>query len=244
MITRNFKLCLNAGVSQAPTINVNQYDRDEQWVFTLYNENGAVYVPSTGSIIGLKSDGHVIVNAGTVSDGKVVITETEQMTASAGNGVFELQIDGETHGTANFIVRVEKSPAEGGTESVTDISLLEQAIEAGGQFQSVTGDIATLKTTKADKTDLKNYIGCLRTLPNGTDLNSVRNVGIYLIAGTNTYTNAPTRFGILEILNAVGTSSTSIVMQKITNTDTIYFRYYGGSSWYNWRKVVGTDTGA
>lgn len=39
MITRNFKLCLNAGVSQAPTINVNQYDRDEQWVFTLYNEH-------------------------------------------------------------------------------------------------------------------------------------------------------------------------------------------------------------
>lgn len=129
MITRNFNLYLNAGVSAAPTINVNQYDRDEQWVFTLYNENGAVYTPSSGSIIGLKSDGHVIANAGTVSDGKVVITETEQMTAVAGNGVFELQIDGETHGTANFIVRVEKSPAEGGDYSDSDLSLFQEAID-------------------------------------------------------------------------------------------------------------------
>lgn len=160
MITRNFKLCLNAGVSQAPTINVNQYDRDEQWVFTLYNENGAVYVPSTGSIIGLKSDGHVIVNAGTVSDGKVVITETEQMTASAGNGVFELQIDGETHGTANFIVRVEKSPAEGGTVSESDLSIIQQAIDSADRIANYGAPMrATLASQMENQRSVYVYIG-------------------------------------------------------------------------------------
>ena len=160
MITRNFNLYLNAGVSQAPTINVNQYDRDEQWVFTLYNENGAVYVPSTGSIIGLKSDGHVIANAGTVSDGKVVITETEQMTAAAGNGVFELQIDGETHGTANFIVRVEKSPAEGGTVSESDLSIIQQAIDSADRIANYGAPMrATLASQMENQRSVYVYIG-------------------------------------------------------------------------------------
>jgi hypothetical protein len=105
-ITRDFKLFLNAG-SQIPLlIHANQYDSGEQWRFTLYNQDGSVYEPESGAIVGIKSDGHGIINTGSVSGGKVIITETQQMTAAAGKAVFELMIDGGSHGTANFIVLV------------------------------------------------------------------------------------------------------------------------------------------
>lgn len=130
-ITRNFKLCLNAGTQNAPYINVNQYDEGEQWIFDLYTEGGQKFTPSTGAIIGIKSDGNAILNSGTVnSDGQVVITETQQMTAASGLAVFELLIEGETHGTANFIVNVERRPSDDAEFSDSDLSMLQEAIDA------------------------------------------------------------------------------------------------------------------
>ena len=129
-INRYFKLYLNAGIAVAPVIHVNQYDQGESWYFALYKDNGEAYIPADGSIIGVKSDGNIITNAGTITQNYVVITETQQMTAAAGKGIFELQIDGGTHGTANFIVQVEKSPTEGGVVSDSDLSLIQEALNA------------------------------------------------------------------------------------------------------------------
>ena len=135
MITRNFNLYLNAGHSVPLVINVNQYDSGEQWVFTLYNADGTQYTPSTGAIVGIKSDGLGIINSGSVVDGKVVINETQQMTAAVGKAVFELVIDDGTHGTANFIVLVEEKPGNNADLSETDISMIEQAIEAASNIK-------------------------------------------------------------------------------------------------------------
>lgn len=130
-ITRNFALFLNAGFHNAPLINVNQYDQGEQWIFTLYRENGSQYIPTTGAIVGIKSDGYIIENAGTVNgDGQVVIDETQQMTAAPGKAIFELQLDSNTHGTANFIVMVEQSPTDEGIVSDSDLDLIRQALNA------------------------------------------------------------------------------------------------------------------
>jgi len=130
MITRNFNLFLNAGHSIPLVINVNQAEEGEQWVFSLFQEDGTPYIPTDGSIVGIKSDGYLINNSGTVVDGKVVIAETRQMTAAAGKSVFELRIDGLTHGTANFIVLVEKDPTNGGIVSDSDLSLIEEVLSA------------------------------------------------------------------------------------------------------------------
>ena len=136
MITRNFNLYLNAGHSVPLVINVNQYDQGEQWVFTLYNSDGTQYTPSTGAIVGIKSDGLGIINTGSVdSDGRVVINETQQMTAAVGKAVFELMVDNQTHGTANFIVLVEPKPGDNADLSETDISMIEQAIEAASAIK-------------------------------------------------------------------------------------------------------------
>ena len=136
-ITRNFKLYLNAGTASAPYINVNQYDEGEEWVFTLYNEDGSTYTPSSGAIIGIKSDGNAIMNAGSVVGGKVVITETEQMTAASGRAIFELLIDNATHGTANFIVNVERRPSDDAEFSDSDLSMLQEAIDAAEVINEV-----------------------------------------------------------------------------------------------------------
>lgn len=137
MITRTFKLCLNAGTGSAPYINVSQYDEGETWLFELYSETGERYIPSTGAIVGVKSDGHGIVNTGTVdSEGRVVIAETQQMTASAGRANFELSIDGLTHGTANFIVAVERKPTDDAVMSDSDLSLIQEAVDAAEEIKA------------------------------------------------------------------------------------------------------------
>ena len=151
MITREFKLYLNAGVGVAPVINANQFDQDEEWIFTLLQSDGTVYTPSTGAIIGLKQDGTTILNAGTVnSAGQVVITETEQITAVPGSNLFEILIDGNTHGTANFVVFVERRPGDIDNPSETDISLFQEAITAAGNVTQFQADIAELKSDVDD----------------------------------------------------------------------------------------------
>lgn len=136
MITREFNLYLHAGHSIPLVINANQYDHGEQWLFTLFNSDGTQYVPSSGAIVGIKSDNLGIINSGSVdSNGRVVINETQQMTAAVGKAVFELLIDDSTHGTANFVVLVEAKPGDNADLSETDISMIEQAIEAAANIK-------------------------------------------------------------------------------------------------------------
>ena len=130
MITREFNLYLHAGHSIPLVINVNQYDRGEQWLFKLFNSDGTQYVPSSGAIVGIKSDNLGIINSGSVdAQGRVVINETQQMTAAVGKAVFELLIDDQSHGTANFVVLVEPKPGDNADLSESDLSLIQQAID-------------------------------------------------------------------------------------------------------------------
>ena len=130
MITREFNLYLHAGHSIPLVINANQYDHGEQWLFTLFNSDGTQYVPSSGAIVGIKSDNLGIINTGSVdAQGRVVINETQQMTAAVGKAVFELLIDDQTHGTANFIVLVEPKPGDNADLAESDLSLIQQAID-------------------------------------------------------------------------------------------------------------------
>ena len=130
-LVREFNLYLTAGRTIPLVINVNQFDSGEQWAFTVYKEDGTQYIPSTGAIVGIKSDNLGIINSGTVDEnGRVIITETQQMTASVGKAVFELTLDSGTHGTANFVVLVEEKPGNNADLSDSDISLIQEALNA------------------------------------------------------------------------------------------------------------------
>lgn len=148
MITREFDLMLYQE-GNLLFINANQYDSGEQWIFTLYEENGVKYTPATGAIVGVKSDGKGIINTGTVDEyGRVVINETQQMTAAAGLATFELLIDNDTHGTANFKVDVEPRPADNADLSDSDLSLIQEAIDSAAEIEDLLGgqDVPTVIT--------------------------------------------------------------------------------------------------
>ena len=161
MITRNFNLNLYAGHSIPLVINANQYDHGEQWLFKLFNSDGTQYVPSSGAIVGIKSDNLGIINTGSVDDqGRVVINETQQMTAAVGKAVFELVIDDGTHGTANFVVLVEPKPGDNADLSETDISMIEQAVEAASTIKPYGSPLVA--STVAGMTDHEKvyvYVG-------------------------------------------------------------------------------------
>ena len=161
MITRNFKLFLNAGKQIPLMINVSQYDHGEKWVFTLYDDNGQKYTPSTGAIVGIKADKKGIINTGTVnSAGQVEIMETQQMTAAVGKAVFELLIDDQTHGTANFVVLVEPKPGDNADLSESDISMIEEAVEAAANIKPYGSPlVASTVAGMTDETKVYVYTG-------------------------------------------------------------------------------------
>ena len=158
-ITRHFKLGLNAGASLPLLIHANQYDRGEEWAFTLYNQDGSKYIPSSGAIIGIKSDKLGISLPGRVEGDEVIITESQQMTAAAGKAVFELLIDGETHGTANFVVLVEPRPGDGAVVSASDYSLFQEAINSITIAGSGAPAVATLASQMTDEGKVYLYAG-------------------------------------------------------------------------------------
>lgn len=143
---RYFEIYLNAGDSVAPTIHVNQYDDSETWVFTVFDEDGNVVIPTDASICGVKADGHIILNSASVSDGKVLVDETKQMTAAPGKAVFELLLNGATHGTANFNVFVEHRPGDKSMYSASDISLISDAIARSQMLMNISGLTSAMKT--------------------------------------------------------------------------------------------------
>lgn len=131
-IIREFTLYLHAGITTPEVIHANQYSQGETWIFKLLQDDGSVYVPSTGALIGVKADGHAIAGlTGTVlGDGRVSITTTQQLTAAAGDATCELTIDGGTNGSANFVIRVEKKPTDDAILSESDLSIIQQGLNS------------------------------------------------------------------------------------------------------------------
>lgn len=228
MIVRNFNLHLNTGASSPLVIHANQYDHYEQWVFTLYTEKGELYVPSTGAIIGVKSDGHGIINTATVNEaGQVVVNETQQMTAASGMAMFELSIDDGAHGTANFYVDVEKKPGDNADLSDSDLSLIQQAVDAAADIhdaaqlvdvvETLNGRVENIISTN-DKID--KYVIALE------EENWTTSGGKYIFEDELTYSESPE--GLIVINAGWNTSS---------NGEPTEWQYEGVTAGYDGTKI-------
>jgi len=104
---------------------------------------------------------------GRVEGDEVIITESQQMTAAAGKAVFELLIDGETHGTANFVVLVEPRPGDGAVVSASDYSLFQEAINSIAIAGSGAPAVATLASEMTDEGKVYLYAGSESGYTNG-----------------------------------------------------------------------------
>ena len=184
MITRNFQLYLTSNEKPLFSFNANQYDSGEKWVFTLLTEEGEPYTPTNAAIVGVKPDGNAIAVNGTIENGKVVIMETEQMTAVPGKALFELSLDDLTHGTANFAVNIEKKPIEDAVFSDSDLSLIEEALESTTRVFTVTFESRYFDRwyTTCDKTYAevkealeanKPFVAYHRVVPTGYDIDRI-----------------------------------------------------------------------
>ena len=240
-LLREFNLHINAGYGLPLIINVNQYDSGEKWIFTLYKTDGTRYIPTSGAIVGIKSDNFGVINSGTVnSNGQVEIIETQQMTAAPGKAIFELLLDNGTHGTANFIVLVEPKPGDKAELSSSDLSMIQEAINAtipeniAGAVQdwmdenldtsnvidstlSISGAAADAKVTGDELNDVKSQIS------SKTGLSDAIKNALKLLADTVAYENTEvgitTRNAVYSALDAVNVVSLSATYEQ---SDSIY----------------------
>ena len=121
--------------------------------------------------------------------------------------------------------------------AIKESALPSKSSMAGGDYIRVVGSNGV--SYKQPLRTVGKVVNAGSTLPSGTDLNTVTENGIYLISGSSSYTNSPTNYGELEVINH-SAENTSNMMQRITTTDAIYFRYRGSGTWYAWRKVTST----
>mgnify|MGYP003294184941 CR=1 FL=1 len=100
----------------------------------------------------------------------------------------------------------------------------------------IIGAINEVNTNKADNL-MKG------SLPNGTDLNDVKDIGVYWMPNIG-ITNAPaSAYGVLEVFKA---TSTSNMIQRftqygannsVTQYDT-YIREFANGQWYQWKQTI------
>ena len=208
MITRNFTIQLLPTVKSDLKVVCSQYDSEEKWVFTVLNGSEQV-IPTSASIVGKKPDGNAIINEAVVDEsGRIIVTETEQMTARSGYSHYELRLNDDTHGTANFSVWVEKTPIDSAVMSESDLSLIQETLDAINKITTENRGVASITQTVDDGvntitvnlTDGTSESFTIKDGTNGTDgkdgTNGKDGVGISSIdttsssesGGTNTVT--------------------------------------------------------
>ena len=143
-------------------INLSQYDSDFTLVFQLFTSTGELTVSpnATASIRGTKKDGNGYSEAATISGNAVTVTGDVQMTACAGENIFELVVtlDDKELCTANFILDVERAALDKDTirsdskirELIDVIDRTDEIIAAANQAE------AAAEETETTLTKLKN----------------------------------------------------------------------------------------
>lgn len=98
-----------------------------------------------------------------------------------------------------------------------------------------------LETEKTKITTLQSDVNTLEsyhyggTLSNGTNLDNVKTIGVYMLSSNNTYTNAPSTYGLMEVFRSSTTANA--VVQRITTVDAVFFRFFA-TTWRGWRKIT------
>ena len=138
-----------------PVLHLSQYDSDFTLVFNIYASEGNFSMPSgtTAEIRGTKTDGNGYDAAGTVSGTTVTITGDEQLTAVAGNNIFEIALyyNSKRLNTINFVLAVERAALD--ADTITSESVLREldAIVEGAEVatEAAAEAVAAAETATA-----------------------------------------------------------------------------------------------
>lgn len=121
---------------QNPVCHASQYDVGRV-IRVQITDNAAAYTldgTETITVEVSKPDGNFVTASCTATSGKtyVDVITTEQMTAVAGSSLCELKIEkgGDTLGTLNFIMEVERDPIDGASSSESVIENLQAMVNA------------------------------------------------------------------------------------------------------------------
>ena len=131
------------------------------------------------------------------------------------------------------------------TMDVYDVDAVHKADIKNNLTTTVTGtyalDAAQGKVLNDEITSIHDHIYA-GTLPNGTDLDDVRDVGSHMVSGSVQYANKPhmpdgtaAAWGILEVLGSRDNSATTVI-QVFHQNNRMWTRFYNPDPgiWYNW----------
>lgn len=144
MITITTKLDMRHGAVR-PTIHLSQYDSDFTLIFELYSSDGTFTVENgtTARIRGTKSSGtgfsaDASIN---ISTKTVTVTGDAQMTAAAGQNVYEITLykGGKEINSANFLLLCERAALD--MDTIEDRTIARE-LDNLDQFVSAAEDAA------------------------------------------------------------------------------------------------------
>ena len=148
MITQTYQIDMIPS-GEPVVVHVSQYDTEGRTLaFDLYNGGVKYNVPvgSTASISGTKPDGTGFAYAMTVSGNTCSIDIPQQVALIAGDVIAEIRLtdDDAIIGSANFIIRVERSALDEDTAiSQTDVPIFEQLVQDAQAAATTAGTKAS-----------------------------------------------------------------------------------------------------
>lgn len=140
-------------------IPISQYSTDFTWLLYLYSSHGAFALEegTTARIRGRKPDGNVYTAECVLDTGlnRVAVTGDVQITAVAGDAVFEIVLykDNKELATKNFIVRVERAAAD--KDSITSDSKVRELIDIEDNADEI------IAAAEAVRVELSQYVSIL-----------------------------------------------------------------------------------
>lgn len=219
MITQTYQIDLIPS-GEPVVVHVSQYDTEGRTLaFELYNGGVAYTVPvgTTASISGTKPDGTGFAYAMTVTGNTASIDIPQQMALVAGDVIAEIRLsDGDDIiGSANFIVRVERSALDEDTAiSQTDVPIFEELVQ---QAQAA----ATTAGTKAS--EASGYATAANTAKTAAQAAQTATEALFPVGGTaGQYlekTQSGTQWSTVQALPAGGTAGQVLTKNSSTEGD-------------------------
>lgn len=168
MITYTMPLDMTPG-EYPLRVHLSQYDSAFTLRFDLFSSDGDLALTGdiSASVRGMKQDGHGYSAEATISGNRVTVTGDRQMTAIAGDNLFEIVLtqNGEELSSANFILDIERATLDKDTlpsgsvirELVNVIDRTDEILEAADTIDSKLSDLdALFEEVRSAKSDAEH----------------------------------------------------------------------------------------